>query len=125
MLNEVTDKDLKTYWKIGEVAEMIGQATSLVRFWGEQLPWTKPIYGKTGNRQYTREDAMEVLKVNYLIHHKGMSLMGVKLAHKEGYMEGLIEFFESLPVDPNAPLLSQNSGDLVIHQKGNDKRAMI
>ena len=104
MLNVVTEKDLKTYWKIGEVAAMVGQATSCLRFWGDEFPWTKPQYGKLGQRQYTRESAMEVLKVNYLIKHKGMGLDGVKLAHKEGYMESLIEFFENLPVDPNAPL---------------------
>lgn len=92
---EKTDEDLKTYWKIGEVAEMIGQATSLVRFWGEEFPWTKPKYGKRGHRKYTREQAHEVVKINYLIKHCGVGIEGIKKAHKEGYIDDLVDFYEN------------------------------
>ena len=43
----MTDIIDKKYFTIGEVAAMIGEATSLVRFWEKEFPVLKPL--KTGD----------------------------------------------------------------------------
>ena len=40
MLN--TDKELKLYYSIGEVADMFGVNTSLLRFWEKEFPQISP-----------------------------------------------------------------------------------
>ncbi len=47
MLN--TDKELKLYYSIGEVADMFGVNTSLLRFWEKEFPQISP---KTAGEEY-------------------------------------------------------------------------
>lgn len=56
----------KLYYTIGEVAEMLGESTSLIRFWSTTFSeFIKPVRNKKGNRLFTAEDV-----ANYkIIHH--------------------------------------------------------
>lgn len=62
MLN--TDKNLKLYYSIGEVAEMFGVNESLLRFWEREFPQLNPKKAGRGIRQYRKED-IETLKLIY------------------------------------------------------------
>ena len=42
-----TDKNLKLYYSIKEVAEMVGVSQSMLRFWEKEIPMLKP--KTTGN----------------------------------------------------------------------------
>ena len=48
MLN--TDKNLKLYYSIGEVAEMFGVNESLLRFWEREFPQLNPKKAGRGTR---------------------------------------------------------------------------
>ena len=50
MLN--TDKELKLYYSIGEVADMFGVNPSLLRFWEKEFPQISPKTAGRGIRQY-------------------------------------------------------------------------
>ena len=54
MLN--TDKELKLYYSIGEVADMFGVNPSLLRFWEKEFPQISPKTAGRGIRQYRKED---------------------------------------------------------------------
>ena len=54
MLN--TDKELKLYYSIAEVAEMFGVNASLLRFWEKEFPQISPRTTGRGIRQYRKED---------------------------------------------------------------------
>ena len=59
------DKNLKIYYSIKEVAQMLGVAESTLRFWESEFPQIKPKTARgTGIRQYTEKD-IEQLKVIY------------------------------------------------------------
>lgn len=47
---------LKVYYSIGEVADMFGVNTSLIRFWEKEFDVIKPHKNKKGNRQFTKAD---------------------------------------------------------------------
>ena len=51
-----TEKNLKLYYSIKEVAESLGVSESMLRFWEKQIPSIRP--KTTGNnvRQYTEKD---------------------------------------------------------------------
>ncbi len=67
----------KLYYTIGEVAEILGESTSLVRFWTNNFPkYLKPNRNAKGNRLYTKDDINVLKQLHLLIKDKGMTLEG-------------------------------------------------
>jgi DNA-binding transcriptional MerR regulator len=100
-----TDKNLKLYYSIKEVAQMINVSESLLRFWEKEIPSLKP--KTTGNnvRQYTAEDIENIKTVYNLVKVRGFKIAAAKKmlsANKVGVdknarvMEGLIKVREEL-----------------------------
>lgn len=74
-LNE--NKDCKVYYRISEVAELIGENESLVRYWSNEFPrFVKPDRNKRGVRLFTRRDVEALKKIHYLVKERGMTLEG-------------------------------------------------
>ena len=48
---EQEKQPLKVYYSIGEVADMFGVNTSLIRFWEKEFDVIKPHKNKKGNRR--------------------------------------------------------------------------
>ena len=74
----------KKYFSIGEVAEMLDVATSLIRFWESEFDIIKPKKNRKGNRQFTREDIDNVKMIYHLVKEKGYTLQGAKDLLKNG-----------------------------------------
>lgn len=67
----------KLYYTIGEVAEILDENTSLVRFWSQKFPeFIKPARNKKGNRLYTADDLANFRVIYYLVKERGMTLEG-------------------------------------------------
>ena len=74
----VTEESLKLYYSIGEVAEMFGVNTSLIRFWEKEFDVIKPHKNKKGNRQFTKADVDNFHLIYHLVKEKGMTLKGAQ-----------------------------------------------
>ncbi len=74
----------KKYFSIGEVAEMLNVATSLIRFWESEFDIIKPKKNRKGNRQFTREDIDNVKLIYHLVKEKGYTLQGAKDLLRDG-----------------------------------------
>ncbi|MDE6348110.1 MAG: MerR family transcriptional regulator [Bacteroides sp.] len=81
MLN--TDKNLKLYYSISEVAAMIDVNESLLRFWEKEFPQLKPKKGGRGIRQYRKEDVETVKLIYHLVKERGMTLPGARQRMKD------------------------------------------
>ena len=67
----------KLYYTIGEVAEILNENTSLVRFWAQKFPeFIKPARNKKGNRLFTADDVTNFKLIYYLVKERGMTLEG-------------------------------------------------
>lgn len=88
----------KKYFSIGEVAEMLDVATSLIRFWESEFDIIKPKKNRKGNRQFTREDIENVKLIYHLVKEKGYTLQGAKDLLKNGndVLREKIEIIDSL-----------------------------
>jgi DNA-binding transcriptional MerR regulator len=88
----------KKYFSIGEVAEMLDVATSLIRFWESEFDIIKPKKNRKGNRQFTREDIDNVKLIYHLVKEKGYTLQGAKDLLKDGndVLKEKIEIINSL-----------------------------
>lgn len=73
-----TDKELKLYYSIGEVAQMFGVNESLLRFWEKEFPQLNPKKAGRGVRQYKAEDIEVVKLIHYLVKERGMTLPGAR-----------------------------------------------
>ena len=67
----------KLFYSISEVADILGENISLVRFWTNSFPkLLKPNRTSRGNRQYTVEDIETLKQIHFLVKEKGMTLEG-------------------------------------------------
>ena len=74
----------KMFYSIGEVADMFGVNTSLIRFWANTFPdIIKPQKNKKGNRLFTPEDVSSIKLIYHLVKEKGMTLEGARKRIKD------------------------------------------
>ena len=67
----------KLYYTIGEVADLLGESTSLVRFWAQKFPqFIKPARNKKVNRLFTADDVSNFKVIYHLVKERGMTLDG-------------------------------------------------
>ena len=71
-----TNKELKLYYSIGEVAKMFNVSETLLRFWEKQFPQISPRKSGRNIRQYSKEDIEEVR----LVKVRGMKLAAAREA---------------------------------------------
>lgn len=71
----------KLYYTISEVAEIIGENVSLVRFWSNSFPkYIKPHRNAKGNRLFRATDVEMFKHIHYLVKEKGLTLEGAARA---------------------------------------------
>ncbi|MBP5396609.1 MAG: MerR family transcriptional regulator [Bacteroidales bacterium] len=72
----------KMFYRIGEVADMFGVATSLIRFWEKEFDELKPFKNKKGTRYFTPDDIRTFQRIYYLVKERGYTLQGAREALK-------------------------------------------
>jgi DNA-binding transcriptional MerR regulator len=77
----------KVIFSIGEVAGMIGEKTSLIRYWENEFDALKPQKNKKGNRLFTKDDIETVKLIHHLVKERGLTLKGAKQKLKENREE--------------------------------------
>lgn len=68
----------KLYYSIGEVAEMFGVNTSLIRYWEKEFDIIKPKKNRKGNRYFTINDIENFRLIFHLVKERGMTLKGAQ-----------------------------------------------
>ena len=92
-------KPEKLYYTIGEVADLLGENTSLVRFWAQKFPeFIKPARNKKGNRLFTADDVSNFKLIYYLVKERGMTLEGASNRMKDNKdgVDRRVDVIESL-----------------------------
>lgn len=73
-----TNKDLKKFFSIQEVAQMYDVNESLLRYWETEFPQLSPKRAGRGVRQYTKEDIKLVGVIHDLVKRRGMKLSAAR-----------------------------------------------
>lgn len=68
----------KLYYSIGEVAEMLGEAPSVLRFWETEFDCIRPVKNRRGMRNYTEHDIELLRRIKYLTRDCGYTLEGAR-----------------------------------------------
>lgn len=74
-----SNKELKIYYSIGEVADMLHVPETTLRFWEKEFAgYITPHKAGRQVRQYTKENIEQVRLVHHLIRERGMTLKGAR-----------------------------------------------
>lgn len=86
---EKGDKLDKKFYKIRDVAEMLGLAQSTLRYWELEFPQLRPRRNDGGTRFYTPDDIELLRIISFMVRDKGMRISAVRdqLAARGGETE--------------------------------------
>lgn len=82
----------KIYYSIGEVAEIIDENPSLIRYWENQFDALKPYKNKKGNRLFSPDDIEIIKLIHYLVKQRGLTIKGAKQKLKDNREETIQNF---------------------------------
>ncbi len=68
----------KLYFKIGEVARIVGVPSHVLRYWESEFVTVAPRRTNSGQRLYKKTDVEHLLELRVLLHEKGYTISGAK-----------------------------------------------
>lgn len=68
----------KLYFKIGEVAKLIGVEPYVLRYWETEFQSIAPVKSKTGQRMYRRNDVELIAAIRELLYGQKFTIDGAK-----------------------------------------------
>lgn len=107
----VVNKSKAAFRTIAEVAEELGVATHVLRFWETKFPQINPMKA-SGGRRYYRPDDVELVKlIKDFLYNKRYTIEGVQKIFKDKGLKAILggeiqkDFFElSEPEEPTQPV---------------------
>src|SRR5438477_9564261 len=74
----------KLYFRIGEVAGLVGVEPHVLRYWEREFRSIRPQKSTKGQRIYSRKDVENLLRVRDLLYRDGFTIAGAKKRMKRG-----------------------------------------
>lgn len=74
----------KLYFKIGEVAKLVGVKPYVLRYWETEFPAIRPGKTRSKHRLYRRRDVEALLEIKRLLHNERFTIEGAKRRLKVG-----------------------------------------
>jgi DNA-binding transcriptional MerR regulator len=82
----------KIFYSIGEVAEIISENQSLIRYWENHFDALKPHKNKKGTRLFTKEDIETIKLIHHLVKERGLTIKGAQQKLKDNREETINSF---------------------------------
>ncbi len=68
----------KLYFKIGEVASIVGVKPYVLRYWESEFSFVKPAKTRSHHRLYRRKDVETLLQIKRLLHDQRFTIEGAR-----------------------------------------------
>ncbi len=68
----------KLYFRIGEVASLVGVEPHVLRYWEREFRTIRPTKSAKGQRVYSRRDVENLMQVRDLLYDEGFTIAGAK-----------------------------------------------
>jgi len=78
MTDDQPDLPDKIYFKIGEVADIVGVEPYVLRYWETEFPALKPSKSRSQQRLYRKRDVELLLKIKRLLYEEMYTIAGAK-----------------------------------------------
>lgn len=80
MANDLPDK---LFFKIGDVAQIVGVRAHVLRYWESEFPALKPMKTRGAHRVYKRRDVELAMLIKRLVHDEGFTIPGARKRLRE------------------------------------------
>src|SRR5258708_5769540 len=70
----------KIYFRIGEVAHLVGVEPHVLRYWEHEFRSIRPTKSQRGQRVYSRRDVEHLRRIRGLLYEEGFTIAGAKKA---------------------------------------------
>jgi DNA-binding transcriptional MerR regulator len=77
-MNRRTQLPDKLFFKIGEVADIVGVKSHALRYWETEFPALRPKKTRGAHRQYSRKDVELAMLIRQLLHDEGYTIPGAR-----------------------------------------------
>ncbi|MBN20640.1 MAG: MerR family transcriptional regulator [Bdellovibrionaceae bacterium] len=84
----------KVYFRIGDVAELVGVKPYVLRYWETEFPLLQPDKSNTGQRVYRRTDVETLLLIKHLLYTERYSIEGARKRIRELKRDGQFKSFK-------------------------------
>lgn len=84
----------RLYFRIGDVAELLGVRPHVLRYWESEFPIVAPQKSATGQRVYRRSDVETLVMIKHLLHEERYSIEGARKRIRELRKEGALRSFK-------------------------------
>ena len=74
----------KLYFRIGEVASLVGVEPHVLRYWEREFRSIRPTKSAKGQRVYSRRDVENLMRVRELLYQEGFTIAGAKKRLERG-----------------------------------------
>jgi DNA-binding transcriptional MerR regulator len=74
---------VKLYYRIGEVARIVGVEAHVLRYWESEFRSIRPQKSRSGQRVYSRHDVERLLRVKELLYTQRFTIAGARRKLKE------------------------------------------
>jgi DNA-binding transcriptional MerR regulator len=68
----------KLFFRIGEVAELVGVEPHVLRYWEREFRSVRPAKSAKGQRVYSRRDVESLMRVRDLLYREGFTIAGAR-----------------------------------------------
>jgi DNA-binding transcriptional MerR regulator len=83
MIAELSEIPQRLFFKIGDVAELVGVKPYVLRYWETEFPMISPQKSDSGQRVYRRADVETVMMIKKLLYQERYSIEGARKRIKE------------------------------------------
>lgn len=117
----VVNKSKAAFRTIAEVAEELGVATHVLRFWETKFPQIKPMKRSGGRRYYRPDDVELVRRIRDFLYEKRYTIEGVQKLFKQKGVKAILgeeiqkDFFEETA---DSVELNEESRKLISYVRG-------
>lgn len=73
----------KQFFKIGEVADLVGVKAHVLRYWESEFPGLRPMKTRGSHRMYRRSDVELAVLIRRLLHDEGYTIPGARRRVRE------------------------------------------
>ena len=113
----------KLYFRIGEVAKIVGVKPYVLRYWETEFSILKPGKTPSQHRLYRRRDVEMLLEIKTLLYEDGFTIAGAKKRLKESEEEKDVP--PTVPLEQTIAALPQSQNHLQLLRAIRDDLLML
>jgi len=104
----------KRYFTIGEVSDLCGVKSHVLRYWEQEFTQLKPVKRGGNRRYYQHHEVMLIRRIRQLLYEEGFTISGARsrLDHQQDKHEDSVHM-ESIETDFNVSILRKEIIDVL------------